>query len=353
MEPVYGDRALLFEALSNLLDNSLKFTPFGGEVRVELKSSTPGPLLVVLDNGPGIAATEREAVLHRFYRAEKTRHVPGSGLGLGIVSAVMRMHDFKLDIRGANPGTAMVLEFGLILCNRSYLAMRVLLISAPEREARYFHKALRESAHSVRTSNGFRLGLYLASKEMFDAIVIAAVGPMPVASLLEAIPAFSHLPGSPAIIVVCAHATSQERGQMLRAGADACFVEPYSFIEIHERMLALQRASLSGNDLRSKVATMKIDSVTHELIEGSLRLLLTKREYLLIECLLRQNNSPVAREQLIQYAWPERDDADPAIVNLLVSRLRQKLKVLGFKATIQTVSRYGYQLDGDEIATGS
>lgn len=110
MEPIYGDRDLLFEAFSNLLDNSIKFTPAGGDVSVELTSSTLGPRLVVLDNGPGIAEHEREAVLQRFYRAEKTRHVPGSGLGLGIVSAVMRMHDFGLNIRSANPGAVFVVE---------------------------------------------------------------------------------------------------------------------------------------------------------------------------------------------------------------------------------------------------
>ncbi|CAN7774828.1 ATP-binding protein [Caballeronia sp. LjRoot31] len=110
MEPIYGDRDLLFEAFSNLLDNSIKFTPAGGDVSVELTSSTLGPRLVVLDNGPGIAENEREAVLQRFYRAEKTRHVPGSGLGLGIVSAVMRMHDFGLNICSANPGAVFVVE---------------------------------------------------------------------------------------------------------------------------------------------------------------------------------------------------------------------------------------------------
>lgn len=231
--------------------------------------------------------------------------------------------------------------------------MRVLLISPPEREARYFHKALGESAHSVRAADDLRFGLSLASREEFDAVVIAAIGPIPVATLLEVIPAFARLPGPPAIIVVRTHATSQERSLMLRAGADACFVQPYSFIEIHERMLTLRHTSSPMNDSRSAVAALKIDSLTHELIEGSRRLLLTKREYLLVECLLRHKNAPVARDQLIEYAWPEKEDADPASVNLLVSRLRQKLKVQGFETRILTVSRYGYQLNTDRASASS
>jgi signal transduction histidine kinase len=110
VKPVHGDRALLFEAFSNLLDNAIKFTPEGGVVRIDLSTCAAGPLFVVSDNGPGIPERERNAVLQRFYRGEKARHVPGVGLGLGIVSAVMRMHDFELRIGHADPGATMTVE---------------------------------------------------------------------------------------------------------------------------------------------------------------------------------------------------------------------------------------------------
>jgi DNA-binding response OmpR family regulator len=71
---------------------------------------------------------------------------------------------------------------------------------------------------------------------------------------------------------------------------------------------------------------------------------MTKREYLLIECLLRQVNAPVARDQLIRYAWPDKEDVDPSSVNLVVSRLRRKLELNEFRARVETISRYGYQL---------
>jgi signal transduction histidine kinase len=110
MDPIHGDRALLFEAFSNLLDNSIKFTPEGGEVRVELGLSWPGPQLLVLDNGPGMPSQAREAVGQRFHRGEQARSAPGEGLGLGIVSAVMRMHDFQLSIGSGDSGTAVRVE---------------------------------------------------------------------------------------------------------------------------------------------------------------------------------------------------------------------------------------------------
>ncbi|MFM0212051.1 HAMP domain-containing sensor histidine kinase [Paraburkholderia sediminicola] len=109
-DAIHGDRALLFEALSNLVDNAIKFTPEGGVVRMELRQTSAGPQVDIVDNGPGIAADERDAVLQRFYRGESTRHLSGSGLGLSIVSAVMRVHDFTMKIGNAEPGTRISIE---------------------------------------------------------------------------------------------------------------------------------------------------------------------------------------------------------------------------------------------------
>jgi signal transduction histidine kinase len=110
VQVVHGDRALLFEALSNLLDNALKFTPAGGAVCVSLAQTRDGPQIDVVDNGPGIPVEERHAVMQRFYRGEHTRHIAGSGLGLGIVSAVLRVHDFSARIGSAEPGTRVTVE---------------------------------------------------------------------------------------------------------------------------------------------------------------------------------------------------------------------------------------------------
>jgi signal transduction histidine kinase len=114
VDVVHGDRALMFEAFSNLIDNAIKFTPDGGEVGISLSMTAHGPRLVISDTGPGIAEGEREAVLTRFYRADKSRHIPGSGLGLSIVIAVMHLHDFALRMSpnesSPSTGTSMAVE---------------------------------------------------------------------------------------------------------------------------------------------------------------------------------------------------------------------------------------------------
>jgi signal transduction histidine kinase len=100
---VRGDRDLLFEAVANLVDNAIKFTPEDGRVDIELLRGEREAILRVKDTGPGIGALETEAVLRRFYRSDKIRNTPGIGLGLNLVSAIAKLHGFRLVIH-SGPG---------------------------------------------------------------------------------------------------------------------------------------------------------------------------------------------------------------------------------------------------------
>src|SRR5450830_166525 len=95
---ITGDRALLFEALANLLSNSIKFTPPGGEVVLKASVDAGSTRIEVLDSGPGIPVSEREAVFQRFYRCDEGAQHGGFGLGLSIVAAIVNLHGFTLDI---------------------------------------------------------------------------------------------------------------------------------------------------------------------------------------------------------------------------------------------------------------
>lgn len=104
MPPVQGDMHLLFEAFANLVSNAIKFTPAGGQLALRATMDRGGARVDVLDSGPGIPMGEREAVTRRFYRGDNSRTTPGSGLGLSIVSAIVRLHGFALDIGDAPSG---------------------------------------------------------------------------------------------------------------------------------------------------------------------------------------------------------------------------------------------------------
>ncbi|ASJ70470.1 sensor histidine kinase [Granulosicoccus antarcticus] len=98
------NRHLIGQALTNLLDNAIKYTPKGGQVRLRLEGNSEAFSITVSDNGPGIAEAERERVFERFVRLENERNSPGNGLGLSLVKAVIRLHSAKMTIGDSDPG---------------------------------------------------------------------------------------------------------------------------------------------------------------------------------------------------------------------------------------------------------
>lgn len=109
---IEGDEKLLFEALSNLLDNAIKFGRPGGQVRLALLDDARGPAIEVRDDGPGIPPEERDAVLRRFHRGADAAGIPGSGLGLSVVAAILHLHGFRLRLSDAGPGLCVRIEIG-------------------------------------------------------------------------------------------------------------------------------------------------------------------------------------------------------------------------------------------------
>jgi signal transduction histidine kinase len=106
--PVYGDRAMLQQAIANLVDNAIKFSPSSGTV--ELRATVADRVTVsVADHGPGIPLPERTKATERFYRGETARNTPGSGLGLSLVQAVATLHDGTLRLEENDPGLRAVL----------------------------------------------------------------------------------------------------------------------------------------------------------------------------------------------------------------------------------------------------
>jgi signal transduction histidine kinase len=100
---VQGDRDLLLEAIANLVDNAIKFTPGGGHVRIGLARSGAESVVRVSDTGPGISEDERDLVLRRFYRSDRSRQTRGVGLGLNLVAAIVKLHGFRLTMT-SGPG---------------------------------------------------------------------------------------------------------------------------------------------------------------------------------------------------------------------------------------------------------
>jgi signal transduction histidine kinase len=108
----YGDRAMIQQAIANLVDNAVKFSPDGGTVRLAAAVSSM-VFIAVEDNGPGIPLAEREKATDRFYRGESARSTPGSGLGLSLVLAVAHLHGGTLRLEDNCSGLRAVLSLPL------------------------------------------------------------------------------------------------------------------------------------------------------------------------------------------------------------------------------------------------
>ena len=114
--PMLGDRDLLLQAVANLLDNAIKFTPSGGVVRLTARQDEQGIEIAVSDSGPGLSPEDRARALDRFFRADASRNLPGSGLGLALVRAVAQLHAGEVILADAVPGASPPgLKVGLLL----------------------------------------------------------------------------------------------------------------------------------------------------------------------------------------------------------------------------------------------
>ncbi|HVV66295.1 MAG TPA: HAMP domain-containing sensor histidine kinase [Rhizomicrobium sp.] len=108
---IEGNRSLISQALANLVDNAIKYTPAGGHIAVWPEMTPQGVDLIVADTGPGIPSEERARVVERFVRLETSRNSPGTGLGLSLVAAVARLHGARLVLEDNAPGLKAIVRF--------------------------------------------------------------------------------------------------------------------------------------------------------------------------------------------------------------------------------------------------
>ena len=111
---IFGDRDLIQQAVANLLDNAIKFSPHGGQVRLAASREERQVLISVSDQGLGIPNEDRAHVTERFFRGERARNTPGSGLGLALVQAVATLHDGSVVLEEADPGTRALLRLSAV-----------------------------------------------------------------------------------------------------------------------------------------------------------------------------------------------------------------------------------------------
>lgn len=105
---IEGDKDLLFQAYANLLDNAIKFTSNGGQIKISIQNDGHQIKIIIEDNGIGVASHEKDKIFDRFYRADQSRTKSGTGLGLSLVKAVIELHKGKILVEDAQPGLRII-----------------------------------------------------------------------------------------------------------------------------------------------------------------------------------------------------------------------------------------------------
>jgi signal transduction histidine kinase len=105
---ITGDRVRIRQAIANLIDNAVKYTPGGGHITVKVRPATGGAEVHVIDTGPGIAPEDRDRIWERLYRGDASRSQRGLGIGLSLVRAIVEAHGGRATVEAAGAGSRFV-----------------------------------------------------------------------------------------------------------------------------------------------------------------------------------------------------------------------------------------------------
>jgi two-component system, OmpR family, response regulator len=222
--------------------------------------------------------------------------------------------------------------------------MKVLVVEDNERVAQFIAKGLREQGHVVDHAGTGRDGLFLASSEKYDVMVMDRMLPGGIDGL-AIVEALRTTGNKTPILILSALAEVDDRIRGLRAGGDDYLTKPFAFGELAARLDALVRRS-QGVDTRSalEVADLRMDMLAHKVTRAGKPLALKPREFSLLEFLLRHAGQVVTRTMLLENVWEYHFDPQTNVVDVHISKLRQKIDA-GFEpALLHTVRGVGYRL---------
>jgi two-component system OmpR family response regulator len=221
--------------------------------------------------------------------------------------------------------------------------MHILLIEDDSGVADYIGRGLRENRHSAEhVANGLD-GLQRGRAGTFDALIVDRM--LPGMDGLQVIEDLRRGGSKVPVLILSALGDVDDRVNGLRAGGDDYLVKPFAFAELMARLEAiLRRQQTSSYETRLKVADLEMDMLSHRVSRAGQVLNLQPREYKLLEYLMRHAGQVVTRTMLLENVWDYHFDPQTNVIDVHISRLRQKID-RGFEPTLlSTVRGAGYLL---------
>jgi two-component system OmpR family response regulator len=221
--------------------------------------------------------------------------------------------------------------------------MRVLVIEDDREAARYLTKGLAESGHVVDHAADGARGLVLATSESYDVLVVDRM--LPGLDGLALVEALRKSGSTVPALILSAKGSVEDRVAGLRAGGDDYLTKPFAFAELLARLDALVRRSQpKAVETVLRVADLEMDLLARTVARGGKPIELKPREFRILEYLMRHAGRVVTRTMLLENVWDYSFDPQTNVVDVHISRLRQKIDPDGAAPLLQTVRGAGYRL---------
>lgn len=221
--------------------------------------------------------------------------------------------------------------------------MKLLLIEDDKESAKYLLKGLREQGYVADHAESGKDGLFMAASEKYDAMIIDRMVPeVDGVTIIQTLRASGN---ETPIIILTALDKVEERVKGLKAGADDYLAKPYSFTELVARLETITRRK-SGTKAVTKLqcGDLELDLLTRSVKRGDKDIDLQAREFALLEFLMRNSGTVVTRTMLLEHVWDYNFDPQTNVIDVHISRLRQKVDKGFDKSMIQTLRGAGYKL---------
>ncbi|HTD11488.1 MAG TPA: response regulator transcription factor [Steroidobacteraceae bacterium] len=222
--------------------------------------------------------------------------------------------------------------------------MKILVVEDNARVARFVCQGLREAGHTVEHADNGRDGMFTAASAPYDVIVMDRMLPGNIDGL-AIIEALRKADNRTPILILSALDAVDERIRGLRAGGDDYLTKPFALGELLARVDALGRRSSGGDaDRTLQVGDLRMDLLTRRVTRGSRVITLQPREFKLLEYLMRHANQVVTRTMLLEGVWDYNFDPQTNVVDVHISKLRQKLELDTERPLVRTVRNAGYMM---------
>jgi two-component system OmpR family response regulator len=221
--------------------------------------------------------------------------------------------------------------------------MKLLVIEDDREAAAYIAKGLSESGYVVDRAADGREGLFMATSGAYDALIVDRM--LPQMDGLALIAALRSAEIRTPVLILSALGAVDDRVKGLRAGGDDYLTKPFAFAELLARLEALLRRGTGGAaTTKLKVGDLEMDLLARTVTRGGRELDLLPREFRLLEFLMRHAGQVVTRTMLLENVWDYHFDPQTNVIDVHISRLRQKIDKGFAKPLLHTVRGAGYQL---------